>query len=132
MAKIAFAVGKFDCLKQKHIHLIKEMRKYVFPNGKIKAFILDDYPIFVREQCFPVQNIEQRMHNLKYLVGEDLQPIFQTYAFNAILNLVDDAKKRGDRVIMVAFREDENSFESKFCREHKIQLRFIKPPKEYE
>lgn len=126
--KIAFCVGKFDCLNFKHVHIVKEMRKYVFPEGKISALIFDDYPIFLREKAFPLQTFEHRLRNLKYICGADVLPAVQKTAIPQIQFLMDEAKSSGGRLIMVAYREDENIAEVSFCRAQKIPIRFIKPP----
>lgn len=127
--KIAFTVGKFDCLNYRHIHLVKEMRKYVFPNGKISVLILDDYPIFLREKAFPLQRMEHRHHNLKYICGADCVSVLQEFAIREIEYLHNEAKRKGDHLVMVAYREDEKCAEVIYALKNKIQVRFIKPPK---
>ena len=126
--KIAFTVGGFDCLGLQHTHLIKEIRKNVLNNGEFHIAVFDDYPFFVRNKYFPLQEQKHRINNLKFLVPEEsIYQVLQEDCCSFIDHLRD--KSRGAKLSLIVYRGQENIPEVDYCKKNKIHIKFIKPPK---
>lgn len=127
MNKIAITYGDFDCLGRKHFHLIKEMRKLVLPDNFVAAIISDDYPHFVNRGCFPIQALKHRINNLSYLV-KNIQVAFSSDPSSVFLPMIEEAAKKGDRLIYVGYDDDQDFPGRKVLSQHHIPIRFIKRP----
>lgn len=125
MSKIIFTIDAFDCLNQSHFHLIKEMRKLALPDGDITAIIFDDYPCFVNNRQFPIQNLSHRKNNLEFLI-KDFFPCFSNHPEPAILTLIDKAKAEKKRLIYVGYEDNKSFIGRETLAKANISMRFIK------
>ena len=76
MSKSAITYGVFDCLKEEHFHLIKEMRKSVLHGTDVAVVKPDYYASFVNNGYFPVQILDHRYRNASYLCKKVIK-VFQ-------------------------------------------------------
>ena len=125
MAKVAITFGEFDCLNASHFNLIKEMRKISMPDNKLVVVIPDDYVAFASNGFFPIQELEHRMRNIKFLVDK-AQVCLSEDPTNMLDFLIDSIKKSGDRPIYVCYEENKNFIGKNAIEKHKIPMRIIK------
>jgi len=122
MKKLVVTIGKFDCLSQKHFHLIREMRKLALPDGEIAVIIFDDYSCFVRDKKFPVQSLEQRKNNLNFLVNEkNVFTCFSNDPSDILLSL-----KKADRLLYAGYDDNKEFLGRGALKERNASFRFIK------
>jgi len=125
MDKIAFTYGEFDCLNKHHFHLIKEMRKIILPDVFVNAVIADDYPAFVNNGCFPIQDLQHRINNLSYLCKN----IHVSYSANpsaVFQSMIDEAIKKGQKLVYVGYEDNKEFPGRELLKKHNIPVRFIK------
>lgn len=124
MKKLAFTIGDFDCINQDHIHLIKEMRKIVMPDNEVVVVLMDDYPSFVVNGKFPIQDLNRRKINVGYFASNI--PICYTDVKLSLESIIEAAKKDGKMPIFVAY-DDNKEFEGReFLKKNGVSIRFIK------
>lgn len=130
MRKIAITYGDFDCLNDKHFHLIKEMRKISLPDNLIEIIIPSDYPVFVNTGHFPIQNMEHRFNNACYLC-KAIHQSFSADPSSIFEHLIANAKKNGDKIIYVGYDDEKEFPGKKVFQTYNIPMRFIKKSKIY-
>lgn len=125
MKKLAFTIGDFDCIGQDHLHLINEMRKIVMPDNEVVVVLLGDYPSFVNNGIFPIQDYSRRANNLAYFV-KDIRQCICDSPETAFKNVLDHAKQVGFMPIFVAYDDNKDFKGREFLKKNGVSIRFIK------
>ena len=127
MKKLAFTIGDFDCIGQDHLHLINEMRKIVMPDNEVVVVLLGDYPSFVNNGIFPIQDYHRRANNLAYFVASsNIRQCISDSPETVLGYIINDAKCCGYMPIFVAYDDNKDFKGREFLKKNGVSIRFIK------
>lgn len=105
-SKNVVILGTFDVLDDKYKKLIHKARKLAY-EGKVTAFIYDDFVSDQVNKKFPIQEAKTRTKNISYFIDE----IVSVVDLNKISNQLQDFIDKSDLpVSLVHYIEDGKDF----------------------
>lgn len=125
MKKLAFTIGDFDCINQDHLHLINEMRKIVMPDNEVVVVLTDDYPSFVINGKFPIQDLTRRGAILSYFV-KDISACLTSDPCNVFDMVIQRCKEIGAMPVFVSYDDNKDFKGKEFLKKNGVSIRFIK------